>query len=305
MGTQKEVTNISKDFIYEFDDPKRIRTVSYYNSDVDSLESNVKRDDLPLVINCTGRVELPCNFASRAKFGRHDHYLMYLINGELCVFLDGIEYHVPSGCAVLFPPEREYRYRKVGDADVQYLWTHFTGYDSVEILKRLGFGESGVFRVGIDENISAMFMQLMENFMLRDKYFYEANASKLTEILIAMRRRIDCCAKTAESRSRIFKSIRFIHANYTKELTNRRLADIEHLSVSQYIELFKRCTGKTPHSYIIDLRMRNACDLLSRQDLTIAQAAQAVGYNDAHYFSRLFKAYRGVSPEKYRKENLS
>lgn len=294
--------DIPRNFIYEYEIPQAIRTVSYYNHDSSSSESNVMRTDLPIVINCTGRVELPCNFASRAKFGRHDYYLMYLMNGELNALTDGNEYHVTAGSTVLFPPEREYRYTRVGNADVQYLWVHFTGSDAKSLLERLGFGESGVFNIGIDENISAMFMQLMENFILRDKYFYDAAASKLVEILITMRRRLDMSDSPTESRSRISESIRFIHANYTKPLTNSQLAKLEHLSVSQYIEIFKRCTGKTPHAYIIELRMRNSCDLLNRQDLTIAQAAQAVGYNDAHYFSRLFKAYRGISPEQYRRE---
>ena len=38
-----------------------------------------------------------------------------------------------------------------------------------------------------------------------------------------------------------------------------------------------------------------------RSDLSVTQAALAVGYPDAHYFSRIFKSYRGVTPEEFRR----
>lgn len=47
--------------------------------------------------------------------------------------------------------------------------------------------------------------------------------------------------------------------------------------------------------------MRNACDLLSRSDLPLKEIAMTVGYDDPHYFSRIFKNHRGVSPEAYRR----
>lgn len=296
---------ITTQVIYNYEDPVTVHSVSYYNRESSSEESNRKIDDRPLVVNCTGRVDLPCKFTTHAKFGRHDFYLMYLTNGELDAVVNGVEEHITPGCAVIFPPEREYIYSKTGQSDVQYLWTHFTGYDAEPLLKRLGFGISGVFQVGIDENISGMFFQLMEDFILRDDYFIESTASKLTEILISIRRRLDTSAEQRTgSVSRIFESIRYIHANYKKNLTNEQLAKIENLSVSQYIELFKRCTGTTPHSYLIELRIRNSCDLLSRSDLSVTQAALAVGYQDAHYFSRIFKAYRGITPEQFRRNQL-
>ncbi len=289
--------------IYNFEDPRTVHSVGYYNRELNAEASNVKVTDRPLVVNCTGSVDLPCKFTTHAKSGRHDFYLMYMTSGELDAIVDGTETKILPGNAVIFPPEREYKYSKTGPSDIQYLWAHFSGYDAAGLLERLEFGHSGVFDVGIDESITSMFLQLMEDFILRDRYFIEATAAKLTEILITMRRRINSRAdQVPGSISRVFESIRYIHANYKKPLSNELLASIEHLSVSQYIELFKKCTGATPRSYIIELRIRNSCDLLSRSDLTVAQAALAVGYEDAHYFSRLFKAYRGISPEQYRRK---
>lgn len=287
--------------IYTYEEPATVHSVSYYNRENSSEESNVRVDDLPLVVNCTGRVDLPCKFTTHAKYGRHDFYLMYLTSGELDAVVNDKNEHITPGCAVIFPPEREYTYSKTSKADVQYLWTHFTGSNAESLLAKLGLS-GGVYPIGIDENISGMFFQLMEDFILRDDFFIESTAAKLTEILITIRRRLETSTEQpVASVSRIFESIRYIHANYKKNLTNEQLAKIENLSVSQYIELFKRCTGTTPHSYLIELRIRNSCDLLLRSDLSVTQAALAVGYSDAHYFSRIFKSYRGVTPEEFRR----
>ncbi len=140
--------------------------------------------------------------------------------------------------------------------------------------------------------------------MLRRDFFEDSAALKLTAIFIALRRCISTnSTEPDKSVSRVYESLRYIHANYMRPLSNSMLAGIEYLSVSQYTELFKKCTGLTPHSYIIELRIRSACDLLVRSNLTIYRIAASVGYDDPHYFSRLFRRVCGISPERYRLEN--
>lgn len=294
--------NIPTQIIYSYDDPHRTsHSVSYYSRNYDPNHCNVRITDQPLFVNCIGRVDLPFKFTTHERRGRHDYYLMYLTSGSLDALIDGQECTIVPGDLVLFPPEREYRYTKISSADVQYLWVHFTGSKAEEMLEKLGFSGCGIFKLGIDEHISMLFMLIMEDFILRDEYYAQSAANRLVSLLIAMRRRLDSNeAQTYDSMGRIFESIKYIHSNFQKPLTNEQLAEIEHLSVSQYIELFKKSTGATPRSYIIELRIRNSCDLLQRSDLTVAQIAQAVGYDDPHYFSRIFKSHRGVSPEQYR-----
>ncbi len=293
---------IPTQYIYNSNDSnKTAHSVGFHRVLRSSQDGNIRISDRRLVVNCAGRVDLPYVFTTHEPVGRHDFYLMYMISGELDTLVAGRECRVVPGMAVIFPPEVEYRYTKVSESDIQYLYAHFTGFDAQDMLDRLGFGEYGAFAVGIDNSITLQFMQLLDEFVLRDSYSEECAALKLNAIFVALRRRIEANEQqSSSSLGRIFKSLRHIHENYRLQLTNEQLAGIEHLSVSQYIELFKRCTGKTPRSYLIELRIASACDLLSRSDLSVAEIAQSVGYDDAHYFSRLFKVHRGISPERYR-----
>ena len=76
---------------------------------------------------------------------------------------------------------------------------------------------------------------------------------------------------------------------------------MEGLSVSQYELLFRRTTGRTPTQYVTKLRMSLAKKLLSETAMPVGEIAEACGYDDAFYFSRVFSREEGMSPRSYRK----
>ena len=67
------------------------------------------------------------------------------------------------------------------------------------------------------------------------------------------------------------------------------------------MDLFKQQTGYTPIDYFIQLRMHRACQLLDTTDLSIKTVAADLGYEDALYFTRVFKAVNGMAPTQYRR----
>ena len=54
--------------------------------------------------------------------------------------------------------------------------------------------------------------------------------------------------------------------------------------------------------YLTLTRMKKAVLLLRKDPLKIYELAYLVGYNDAHYFSNLFKKITGKSPSAYKRE---
>ena len=63
----------------------------------------------------------------------------------------------------------------------------------------------------------------------------------------------------------------------------------------------KKETGQNFMDYLTELRINESKALLCRNDLSVQDVAEAVGYRDLKYFSRLFKKITGVSPSDYRK----
>lgn len=75
-------------------------------------------------------------------------------------------------------------------------------------------------------------------------------------------------------------------------------------------KLFKKQTSITPHEYLLRERMGLAKKIIQSgitnrySEYTVAQIAEACGFSEPLYFSRVFKKYFGVSPTHYREDNL-
>ena len=60
--------------------------------------------------------------------------------------------------------------------------------------------------------------------------------------------------------------------------------------------------GEPPAQYLSRWRMADAADRLSREDLTVFELAEQVGYASEDAFVRVFKRHFGLTPSAYRKQ---
>jgi signal transduction histidine kinase/ligand-binding sensor domain-containing protein/DNA-binding response OmpR family regulator len=73
-----------------------------------------------------------------------------------------------------------------------------------------------------------------------------------------------------------------------------------HMSrVSAYKKLLS-ITGKTPIEFIRSIRLKRAAQLLGKSQMTIAEVAYEVGFNNPKYFAKYFKLEYGVLPSAYK-----
>jgi AraC-like DNA-binding protein len=63
---------------------------------------------------------------------------------------------------------------------------------------------------------------------------------------------------------------------------------------------FQRLFGMSVHDFLQKIRMERAYELLHDDVQSIAQIAEAVGYQHACNFSTAFRAYFGYAPQKIR-----
>ena len=96
-------------------------------------------------------------------------------------------------------------------------------------------------------------------------------------------------------------TVDFAVEHCTEPLTRTGLARHAGLSVAHFSLLFQRQTGVSPIQFLIQQRIRRACQRMDTTSLTIRQIAAEVGYEDPYYFSRLFSKAMGYSPRQYRK----
>jgi len=82
--------------------------------------------------------------------------------------------------------------------------------------------------------------------------------------------------------------------------TTSELAAEAGLSRAHYSRCFSRITSISPNRFLLEQRVRRACNLLRQRDWTIATVAEKVGYSDVYFFSRQFKRLVGQTPSQYR-----
>ncbi|NVE00151.1 AraC family transcriptional regulator [Massilia sp. BJB1822] len=105
---------------------------------------------------------------------------------------------------------------------------------------------------------------------------------------------------TACDKSRIDRTLDYIHQNYAGEITMAELADLAALSVSGLHRLFKRHTRQTVGEYIAQMRIGRACSLLVSTGQPISHVAEQSGYSSLSHFNRQFLAIKGVTPREFR-----
>ena len=92
--------------------------------------------------------------------------------------------------------------------------------------------------------------------------------------------------------------------NPTRLFKVEELAKLCNLSVSRFLHVFKKETGLTFKEYSLKLRVVEAKKLLLNTDMQISEIALDTGFYDQSHFTRYFKSFAGLTPDKFRKQYL-
>jgi DNA-binding response OmpR family regulator len=94
------------------------------------------------------------------------------------------------------------------------------------------------------------------------------------------------------------KLIEYVENNYSEEFSIETLADKMCVSRTVFYNKVKGLTGHSPVEFVRQLKLKIAAHLLV-QGYNVSEAAFRVGFTDARYFSRQFKALYGYLPSKH------
>ncbi|MGL4953591.1 MAG: helix-turn-helix domain-containing protein, partial [Culicoidibacterales bacterium] len=94
----------------------------------------------------------------------------------------------------------------------------------------------------------------------------------------------------------------YIQQHYAKKLTLSELSALANLSPEYFCRVFKQYTGTTAIEHLHDVRIEHAVSLLLQSDLPVLAISLQVGFEDQSYFSKKFKAAKGLTPAKFRKQ---
>lgn len=86
----------------------------------------------------------------------------------------------------------------------------------------------------------------------------------------------------------------------TEKYTPEKMAYMAELSKQRFGSLFKEQVGKTPMTYVKEIKMTTAARKLLVSNDNISDISYEMGYSDPNYFIREFRETFGYTPKQYR-----
>lgn len=95
-----------------------------------------------------------------------------------------------------------------------------------------------------------------------------------------------------------------IETRYSESLRIQDFADHYFFSREYLSRLFKSRYGIGIYEYLTQVRMERAMSLLADPENGISDIALRIGFSDAGYFSKAFRAFTGQTPSEYRRDHV-
>ncbi|WP_354667729.1 MULTISPECIES: AraC family transcriptional regulator [Amphritea] len=235
---------------------------------------------------------------------KHDDYLLiYCLEGKGKIRVNQKNIAVNSGDLVVLPRGAAHQYASSPNFPWTIYWCHFEGGLADDFIAHLEIpSHKPVVHLGLHSNLVSEFEALLE--ARHSSYHLNAfinAANQLRQILthIAL---LQPLVRSQDADSFDLEKIHsLMQAHIHEQLDIDTLANSVNLSKFHFIKRYKDATGTTPINHFIQLKTQRACHLLDISTRTVAEVAFMVGYEDAYYFSRIFKKVMGISPTQYRK----
>ncbi len=99
---------------------------------------------------------------------------------------------------------------------------------------------------------------------------------------------------------RISKACKYIEENISRKICLSEVAKLVNMSDSAFSHFFKKKTGISFITYLNNLRVAKACDLLASTSLSASEICYDCGFNNKSNFIRIFTKRKNMTPIEYR-----
>jgi AraC family transcriptional regulator of arabinose operon len=216
----------------------------------------------------------------------------------------GEVHQLTAGDCVWIDCRQPYCHRSSSDRLWTLEWVHFYG-KSVEAVyeKYLERGGKNVFHTekmtGYTHLLEAVQVMADSEDYIRDMRINEYLQKLLTLLMEETYRPVQ--ESSSAKQENIQKVRDYLEAHYEERITLEGLAKQFYINKFYLTKLFKQTYGVTVNSYLMQIRITRAKQLLRFTDLSIELIGEKCGISDPNYFSRAFKKMEGLTPGRYRR----
>lgn len=234
--------------------------------------------------------------------GTKDWLMVLTLSGRGYVCAEGRETVLKRGSLLMIAPGITHDYGHL-DEDGAWcdIWVHFhprTHWLPWLVWPQLGKGAMLLDVTDSFAVIEAEMRLMLESGRSASRLCADA-ALNCLERVILLCDALNPLQATARLDPRIRKSLDVIADRLDGPITVSELCREVGLSRSRFTILFTANIAMSPQTYIENVRLDRAAQLLRVSRWNIGQVAERAGFSNAYYFSTRFKRRHGISPSKY------
>lgn len=262
-----------------------------------------------------------------------DEYVMYIIvKGEMRLKENGIVYNLRANDMIILSPKHEHM--GVEATVCEYYYIHFNAqvyeddndeqikenmrWQRVDSLRKDGTIEKRESEVILPNYFHFSSAIVTLNFISKmgdiisasndNREYYALKADcMLMELFIDISRAVmsetlfETKQNTTKASKKVFELLNYFNSSYMENISGDSIEELLGCNFDYLNRVFKQATGKTIFNYLNELRITKAKQFLAGGLYSINDVAEMTGFNDAYYFSKVFKKYTGTTPGKFSK----
>lgn len=232
-------------------------------------------------------------------------FLFFLVTeGFGTLSYNGVSYPLTAGDCVFLDCRKSYTHHSSEDLWT-LKWVHFYGPNMNGIYEKyLERGGLPVFHAAspavYDELLTRLLQLASSPAYTKDMKIYEKLTSLLTRIMEESWNPRQ--AHSPGSRVRDLQDIKdYLDQHYREKILLDQLSEMFFINKFYLTRVYKQQFGISVNSYLLQLRITHAKQLLRFTDYSIERIGQECGMSDANYFSRMFRKIEGITPGGFRK----
>ena len=234
--------------------------------------------------------------------------LLHVLRGRVDLVMRDGTVHGREGDTIYTPARAPHRDVFPPNTEFEVYLVHFEWPGEDELLRRFTPQRLAGVSEATKAELSAEFGRLYRDFQRQGPYVAELTGARLLQIILTLCREAagpsePAAAKDQQSSRRhrlMARAKRVIQQRYAEPLALDDIAAELRISPYHLSHVFSAESGFTLLSYLTTVRMERAAELLKAGHEPIGAVATAVGFQDARYFSRVFRAHYGMAPSTYR-----
>jgi AraC-like DNA-binding protein len=278
----------------------------YYNQTVYLAQNPLTRDqqDYDLFVPLLGCLHGKKGFKYRSV---QEYVVVHAIQaGSARYIVDGKSYIKASGDLFFtFPGNRVSCRDNSTEHLLEYMWIHLGGAKARWALEQCGVSTANpLLKSGFTSEMKGLWGELLQHLVARRvDTVYSINWA--WRFIRSLMRITGVATGSFKDPGTPEKALDYIlHSPMAITLSVNELAARLNMDRSTLFRFFKKQYGVSPKIYLDTVKLEKSADLLKNTRMRAAEIAYECGFSDPCYFNRVFRKTYGMSPGKWRRQNI-